>query len=92
MTEFKTIEIEQEHLKDFIPFMIRLSKESDRGKVLLATGYLEQMLKDILRSYFIEGVSSDALFENGALATFSARAAACHALGLISDDEFHDIH
>jgi DNA-binding MltR family transcriptional regulator len=85
------ITIEQWHLKDFIPFMIRLSKESDRGAVLMATGYLEKMLKDILQAYFIKGSSSDALFENGALATFSARTAACHALGLISDDEFHNI-
>lgn len=78
-------------MKEFFPFMLRLSKESDRGAVLLATGYLEKMLKDILKAHFIEGASSNDLFNEGALATFSARAAACHALGLISDDEFHDI-
>jgi hypothetical protein len=91
MEDPSSIKIEAWHLKDFIPFVIRLAKESDRGAVLLSTGYLEKMLKDILTAYFIEGSSSDALFQNGALATFSARASACHALGLISDDEYHDI-
>ncbi len=91
MEDPSSIKIEHWHMKDFMPFLVRLSKESDRGAVLMSTGYLEKVLKDILVAYFIEGSSSDALFENGALATFSARSAACHALGLISDDEFHDI-
>ena len=91
MAEFSSISIQDWHMKDFMPFMIRLAKESDRGAVLICTGYLEKVLKDILTAYSIEGSSSEALFQNGGLATFSARAAACHALGLISDDEFHDI-
>lgn len=91
VTSLEDFKAKNPHLKDFMPFLDRLSKESDRGKVLVSTGYLEQVLKDILRAYFIDGESADALFASGALATFSARAAACHALGLISDDEFHDI-
>ena len=91
MEDQSSIRVEHWHMKDFMPFMIRLAKESDRGAVLISTGYMEKVLKDILVAYLIEGGTSDALFDNGALATFSARAAACHALGLISDDEFHDI-
>ena len=79
------------HLKDFLPYIERLGKESDRGRVLISTGYIEQLLKDVLQAYFIEGNSANSLFDEGALATFSSRAHLCHALGLISDDEYHDI-
>jgi mannitol operon repressor len=81
------------NLKDFVPYLEELNKESPRGKVLVSTGYLEQMLEDILRAFMLEVKTVDDLFEGGnaPLGTFSSRARMCHALGLISDDEFHDI-
>jgi DNA-binding MltR family transcriptional regulator len=81
------------NLKDFVPYLEELNKESPRGKVLVSTGYLEQMLEEILRAFMLGVKTVDDLFEGGnaPLGTFSSRAKMCHALGLISDDEFHDI-
>jgi mannitol operon repressor len=81
------------NLKDFVPYVEELNKESSRGKVLVSTGYLEQMLEEILRAFMLEVKTVDDLFEGGnaPLGTFSSRAKMCHALGPISDDEFHDI-
>jgi hypothetical protein len=59
MENSSAIKVEHWHMKDFMPFLIRLAKESDRGAVLIATGYLEKVLKDILVAYFIEGSSSN---------------------------------
>jgi hypothetical protein len=37
---------EYPNLKDFLPYLDELDRESPRGKVLISTGYLAQMLKD----------------------------------------------
>jgi mannitol operon repressor len=81
------------NLKDFLPYLDELNKESPRGKVLVSTGYLEQVLEEILRAFMLEVKTVDDLFEGGnaPLGTFSSRAKMCHGLGLISDDEFHDV-
>jgi mannitol operon repressor len=81
------------NLKDFVPYLEELNRESPRGKVLVSTGYLEQMLEEILRAFMLEVKTVDDLFEGGnaPLGTFSSREKMCHALGLISDNEFHDI-
>lgn len=84
---------EYPNLEDFLPYLDELNKESPRGKVLISTGYLEQMLKDILVSFLMEDKVVDDLFEGGnaPLGTFSARAKLSYTLGLISEAEFHDI-
>jgi mannitol operon repressor len=81
------------NLKDFLPYLDELNKESPRGKVLISTGYLEQMLKDILSGFMIEDKIVEDLFEGGnaALGTFSARSKLVYTLGLISKAEFQDI-
>lgn len=84
---------EYPNLKDFLPYLDELNKESPRGKVLISTGYLEQMLKDILVAFLMKDKVVDELFEGGnaPLGTFSARAKLAYTLGLISEPEFHDI-
>jgi mannitol operon repressor len=81
------------HLKEFIPWLDLLNKESERGQVLISSGFMEQQLKDILQAFLIANSGADTLFEgaNAPLGTFSSRIAACFALGLISDDEHHDL-
>jgi mannitol operon repressor len=61
--------------------------------VLISTGYLEQMLKEILVAFLMKEKVVDELFEGGnaPLGTFSARAKLAFTLGLISEHEFHDI-
>ena len=84
---------EYPNLKDFLPYLDELNRESPRGKVLISTGYLEQMLKEILSSFLMKDKIVDELFEGGnaPLGTFSARAKLAYTLGLISELEFHDI-
>jgi hypothetical protein len=81
------------HLKEFLPWLDLLNKESERGQVLISTGFLEQQLKDILRAFMLENGGTDTLFEgaNAPLGTLSSRIAACFALGLITDGEHHDL-
>ena len=56
---------EYPNLKDFLPYLDELNKESPRGKVLISTGYLEQMLKEILSSFLLKDKVVDDLFEGG---------------------------
>lgn len=81
------------HLKDFMPWLDLLNRESPRGAVLISTGFIEQQLKDILRAFLIENDGAAALFDGtfAPLGSFSARIAACYALGLISEQEHHDL-
>jgi mannitol operon repressor len=81
------------HLAKFFPYMELLNKESDRGAVLISTGFLEQQLRDILLAFMQEKPQSIDLLDGGnaPLGTFSSRIAACYALGLIAEREYHDL-
>src|SRR5947209_1634118 len=83
---------EYPNLKDFLPYLDGLNKESPRGQVLISIGYMEQVLEDILRAFMLEIKTVDDLFKGGnaPIGTFSAKMKAAYALGLISEDEFHD--
>lgn len=83
---------EYPHLKEFLPYLDGLNKESPRGQVLISTGYMEQILEEILRALMLEVKPVDDLFigGNAPLGTFSSRVKLAYTLGLISVDEFHD--
>jgi DNA-binding MltR family transcriptional regulator len=77
-------------------FTSELNGETGRGAALVAASRLDQILKNILASFLRRTKSSDDLLEGCnaptfRLGTFSARASACHALGLIQDNEFDEI-
>jgi mannitol operon repressor len=82
-----------EHLRDAMMFVAELSRESVRGKVLIATGFIEHQLRNVLAAFLVEGTDAARLLDgpNAPLGSFSARICACHALGLITDDENHDL-
>jgi mannitol operon repressor len=80
------------HLKGFVEFLEDFNKETDRGAALAAAAYIDHLLERTLSSFFIPnhssfGLTSDA---HAPLSTFSARSAACHAMGLISEAEFQE--
>ena len=81
------------HLATFIPFLDSLKSESARGSVLISTGYLEQLLKETLLAFMLDNPTSRNLVEgpNAPFGTFSSRIGGCYALGLISEDEHHDL-
>jgi DNA-binding MltR family transcriptional regulator len=84
---------EEAEVLDLARFSTEFSGESDRGAVLVAASRLDEVLKGILLAYVIDTKSASDLLDgfNAPLGTFSARAAACHAMGLIDDAEFSDI-
>lgn len=80
------------HLKDFFQFLPELNKESDRGRALISCSYIDDLLCQTLRAFFIEGKQADQLIEgfNAPLGNLSTRIAASYALGLISEREFKE--
>jgi DNA-binding MltR family transcriptional regulator len=82
------------HLQEFMVFLDKLKAESDRGMVLISTGYIEEQLKKILLAYFVDDPALRSLVEGGSapLGAFSARITTSYALGLISKAEHDDLH
>ncbi|MFI8981165.1 hypothetical protein [Ectopseudomonas khazarica] len=74
-------------------FLFEFNKESDRGAALNAAAVLDDWLLSILKEFLAENKSASDLLSgfNAPLGTFSARAAAAHAMGLIQDNEFNEI-
>ena len=70
------------------------SQESDRGCALVLAANLDNRLRTLLESFFVELSTKklNAVFEgNGCLATFSSRIKLSYALGLLGEDERHDL-
>jgi DNA-binding MltR family transcriptional regulator len=74
-------------------FLASFNKESDRGAALVAASMLDERLEQILSAFFIESAGAKELVSgfNAPLGTFSSRASAAAALGLIQDNEFREI-
>ena len=66
-------------------FFDLMSKESDRGLILVITSHLDEMLLKILKSYLLPSRNKDVdIFSgHGALATFSSRIDMTYRLGII---------
>ena len=82
------------HLKEFTAFIEKLGEESERGMVLISTGFLEEQLKTMLLAYFVDDKSLVDFVDGGnaPLGSFTARITACYALGLIGKAEHDDLH
>jgi len=80
------------HLTDFSEFLDEFNRETERGAALAAAAFLDDILERVLAAFLIPNDSGSALTSgfNAPLATLSARIAACHALGLISEVEFRE--
>jgi hypothetical protein len=80
------------HLKDFTVFLEQLRKESERGEVMISASVLDDLLRKTVEAFLVVGGSAEKLLTgfNAPLGSFSSRIEAAHALGLISDEEFHD--
>ena len=75
--------------KEFTDFLGDFNKESDRGAVLASAAYIDSLLASTLRAFLIDNKSAADMVDEypGAMSSFSSRITACHAMGLISDDE-----
>jgi hypothetical protein len=81
------------HLMEFMDFLPALNEESDRGAALIATSFIDELLRRTIRSFLVECPATDLPLSgfNAPLGTFSARAAAVTALGLLHEAEARDI-
>jgi mannitol operon repressor len=81
------------NLERFWPFLQTLRLDGPRGAVLISCGFLEEQLKEILLAIMIEVSAAKelAVGSNAPLGTFSSRTSAAYALGLITEDEHHDL-
>lgn len=80
-------------LDDLTTFLSELQGESDRGLALVGAAVLDDKLAATLRAFFVEGKAASQLLEgpNAPIGTFSARADACLALGLIDEVEHAEV-
>ena len=94
MYEYDRLVETHPHLKEFLPFLDSLNKESERGAVLISASYLEEQLKEIIAAFLCEIDASEKILDGGfysPLGTFAARTAAAAALALISENEYRDL-
>lgn len=79
-----------EHLRPFTEFLAEFNKETERGAALTAAAFLDDLLQTVLEALLIKNKSGKSLVYgfNAPLGTLSSRIVACHAMGLISDEEF----
>ena len=77
------------HYRGFMKTLIQLNKETDRGVALVTTSFLDMLLGDAIAAFLIDNSSAEKLLAgfNAPLGSLSTRIAACHALGLITDEE-----
>lgn len=75
-------------------FQIRtsLSKESDRGMVLLATSYLENILGEYIYSYLQGSKRFRKSMFKTTLSSFASKINFAFAVGLINDNFFYDLN
>jgi len=79
--------------QDLAQFVDELKRETDRGLPLVGAALIDDRLTATLRAFFCEVPSSGKLLDepNAPLGTFSSKADACYALGLIDDFEYNEI-
>ena len=75
-------------------FVTEVRSETDRGCALLAAAVMDELLLILLKSHCLEGKVSGELLEGATapLGTFSSRIAAAYCFGLLTKDEFKDLH
>lgn len=81
------------HLQPFTDFLGDFNSESDRGAVLAAAAYIDDLLGKTIAAFLVDGAKVTELVAEypGPLSNLSARTLAAHALGLISNDERAEI-
>src|SRR5258708_8284225 len=80
------------YLEKIVPFVDIVNQESPRGKALIATGFLEEQLKQLLLAFLIKSDTAEEFVEagNAPLGTLSSLTKPCFLLALISRHERHD--
>lgn len=84
----------RESVDAYAKFRGQLYSESDRGCALAAIAYLDEAITALLRARMVQKKSNiDALLDQGRPASsFSTKIRLAFAMGLISEDVFHDLN
>jgi len=80
--------------QDWADLAEQLGEETDRGAALVAAAFLDYLLAALIESFLVDDDKSSKALLKGPLAPlsgFSSRIAAAYSLGLISEDERHDL-
>lgn len=82
------------YFDDVMEFRMSLNAETDRGCALMSAAFLDNWLRNLLNSFFVEDerITGDFLSPNGPLGTFSSRIDLAYLLGLISKKAHRDLH
>lgn len=82
----------QPHLIPFTEFLAEFNKETERGAALTAAALLDDLLQKVIEAFLVKNKSGKSLSDgfNAPLGTLSSRIVACHAMGLISDEEYRE--
>ncbi len=74
-------------------FYEEFQSRSDRASAIVGAAFLDGHLGHLLRSYFIDDrqAAENLLGVERPLGSFGARIRLCYALGLVSEDEYHDL-
>ncbi len=85
--------MQDDDLKDLSRFLAELHAETDRGLALVGAAVIDDILRETLKSFVVEGPMGAKLLDGGGapLGAFSARTDVCLALGLIDEFEYGEI-
>jgi DNA-binding MltR family transcriptional regulator len=80
-------------IDDWNAFSEELHKESDRAAAVLGAAYLDALLEDLLRAFFIDDPAevNPLLAPDGPAGAFGARIRLAYGLGLLAKDEYFDL-
>ena len=83
----QTVSVVDQFLKEF-------QAETDRGTVLIAGAYLDDLLASLLRAFFVDDpkIVNGLITIDGPLGTFATRIDLTYCLGLIRSDQHEDFH
>jgi len=93
MSKKKSPPTAEELSKDIHDVVSVLENESDRGLVLVAAAYLDDMLTALIREKFVEDqkITEELLGTNGPLGTFSAKINLAYCIGLLHSNARSDL-
>jgi hypothetical protein len=92
VTEQTNRQQDQLDLRDLQSLYDTFQGESDRGAAIVGAAYLEARLAELCAAFFTDDArKGDGSLKRGPLDSYAKRVTLAHWMGLISDDEHHDL-
>lgn len=77
--------------EDVAGFIGEFLRESDRAVAILGGVFLDEYLKELMASFLVDDSTKVHDLLEGPLGTFRSRINASYCMGLITEDEYHDL-